>query len=645
MPLHSGHTYLTLFLVEHLVSRTSKAPPFFGNNTRSLSIPGTKILKLYQAQLIPSSPFPKQNQCNKLLATMTDNNKHVHALHGAMNTNNKEGDMTQRDTMQDTPTIAIASNPTFIQNQISIQRSPSATQLQASALSRSLSVKSNGSKSDATLTPPGISAQQSNKERGRLRGDSDSSSSEALTTCSLKKTDSSATNRSLRSVRSNKSVRSVHGIGVMPFGTLRVHSPSPTRPPKPEIQNYLKNGDVIIIRDIPVGCIVGCDMVSFTIKEKERFEGFKDLPSGTHFIWGGSDEASARVGFWLMLSRKSSEEFGDVFVKRWDSYIETLTEEVSAAEFRIQKNGIPEIHDKLLSHAHLNQAENMSSISIKPELWLRLTSMMKGALLTKITGSAWNNWQVASSHDYKRPKPSGKPDNTMDYSKDEVLCFVFPRDTRTFSLASTGRERTEQAMDSSSHVTAIISDRCSFEDSDEIIGELQFCYVTGMMLGNVACMEQWGIIVKVVFRAFKLILDLPRFMERFIRAVHAQFAYDEAGLSGSILDNDPNIADDLKRILITFKARLNEKLLGQGSYLTDEQITVGKAFEEMELYLWKWNWDLRSNYVRTGKVQLEDGEMVDAELSDFEDEDERGEFAPAIVDLDETGRERDRVAL
>lgn len=39
------------------------------------------------------------------------------------------------------------------------------------------------------------------------------------------------------------------------------------------------------------------------------------------------------------------------------------------------------------------------------------------------------------------------------------------------------------------------------------------------------------------------------------------------------------------------------------------------------------------------QVQLEDGEFVDAELKDFEAEDERGEFAPQVVELDEQGRE------
>ncbi len=73
--------------------------------------------------------------------------------------------------------------------------------------------------------------------------------------------------------------------------------------------------------------------------------------------------------------------------------------------------------------------------------------------------------------------------------------------------------------------------------------------------------------------------------------------------------------------------------------MTDEQKQVGEAFEALESWLWKWGWDLRGNYLRSGKIQLEDGELVDAELKDFEAEDERGEYAPVIVDLEEDGRE------
>src|SRR5206468_309365 len=102
---------------------------------------------------------------------------------------------------------------------------------------------------------------------------------------------------------------------------------------------------------------------------------------------------------------------------------------------------------------------------------------------------------------------------------------------------------------------------------------------------------------------------------------------------------DVYLQDELKVILTVFKSRLKEQLLETGANLTDEQRNVGEAFEAFESLLWKWGWDLRGNYLRSGKIQLEDGEFVDAELKEFADEDERGEFAPVVVDLDENGRE------
>jgi A1 cistron-splicing factor AAR2 len=153
-------------------------------------------------------------------------------------------------------------------------------------------------------------------------------------------------------------------------------------------------------------------------------------------------------------------------------------------------------------------------------------------------------------------------------------------------------------------------------------------------------MEQWAHIVKTMFRAFDLVLQMPEFVRKFIEAVHAQFTYDDEGLEGSILDHDPNLSEDLKLILTTFKARLNEMLLERGSSITKEQTAVGTAFGELETLLWKWEWDLRANYVRSGKYQTEDGQWIDAELKEFQAEDERGEYAPAMVELDEDGREK-----
>jgi A1 cistron-splicing factor AAR2 len=569
---------------------------------------------------------------------------------------------------------ATKTDPTFMQNQISIQRSPTTAQSHVFALHRQLSTKSNGSL-DPSLQS-GIAGILANNEedqdvRGRGRVDSDSNIVESTSNCSLTKSSSTATDKSaksvhsIKSVRSVRSVRSVHAVGSYPLGSLRVHSPSPTRRDA-NTHPCLKSGDVVIVRDMSPGSVFGCDATSVTIKNTGDFYGVRDLPPGAHFVWGGTNVSSSRNGFWIMSAKRASDEFGEVHVKHWNTYDEILEEEVSTAEVRIQKEHLPEIFETLKAYSignggqaiPPNQAVHGKSLLYAKDcnIWHYLTSCMKGALLSRITGYEWNKWQVSSNHDCKPPvTESHRTEESLEYRKDEVLDFVFPKVNRTFSESTFGRERTEQAMDTSAHVMGIVTRHCSYEDSDEIIGELQFCYITGMTLGNAACQEQWANIVKVLFRAYNLALDNPVFFRKVIESIHAQFIYDDGGFDSSILDHDSGLEDELKLLLITFKSRLNELLLAQGSHITGDQSEVGRAFEELESWLWKWGWDLRGNYVRSGKIQLEDGEFVDAELKDFEAEDERGghniilkastannftgEYAPVVVEFDEEGRE------
>lgn len=543
----------------------------------------------------------------------------------------------------------IKSDPTFMQNQISIQRSPSTTQIQVSALSRQLSIKSNGSQSPQIKSAIAgvLATNEEQEQRGRGREDSDSSIVDGVQGYhlnSLKRSDSIATNKSNQS---NKSVRSVHAVGSYPLGSLRVHSPSPVRK---NIDNheFLKSGDVVIVGDMTPGSIFGIDTMCISIKSAGEFDGIRDIPSGAHFIWGGTTNLSARNGFWIMSAKRASDELGEIHVKHWNAYDEILEEQHIAAEARIQKQGLPEIFEKLKPYS-LGGGQAMP----KPQgvlgksrlyaedsnLWRHLTSCLKGVLLSRITGHAWNKWQVSSNHDRKAPAGASFR-SEEDYRNDEVLSFVFPKSSRTFSENSVGRERTEQVLDTSAYIMSIVVGSCSYEDSDEIIGELQFCYITGMTLGNIACQEQWANIVKVLFRAYKLALDYPIFFRKAIEAVHAQLIYDESGYDSSILDHDAGLEDELKIIFTTFKSRLNEQLLAKGSHLTDDQNEVGKAFEELESWLWKWGWDLRGNYVRSGKLQLEDGEIVDAELKDFEAEDERGKPSPIPKERSNTDRIR-----
>lgn len=83
---------------------------------------------------------------------------------------------------------------------------------------------------------------------------------------------------------------------------------------------------MFVVRDIPVGIVFGYDTRSFTIKEMGHFDGVKTLPPGAHLFWASSDVTSLRTGFWVLVNKKESEEYGETFIRRWDAYSETLDE-------------------------------------------------------------------------------------------------------------------------------------------------------------------------------------------------------------------------------------------------------------------------------------------------------------------------------
>jgi A1 cistron-splicing factor AAR2 len=247
-------------------------------------------------------------------------------------------DMESDDAFCVTPLSANASdidqsatptNATFMQNHASIQRSSSTTISQASALSRTLSTKSTGSL-EPTPTPPtitGILEDDERTGRGRARGTSTSSLIDATSAVTLNKSPSTSSGKSVASVKSTKSVRSVTAVGSYPLGSLRIHSPSPTRE-APESHKFLKSGDALVIRDMPIGALFGYDTRGFSINAEEPFEGLRSIPPGAHLVWGGANHQSLRTGFWIMTSKKTSEELGEILVKRWDKESECL-EEVS----------------------------------------------------------------------------------------------------------------------------------------------------------------------------------------------------------------------------------------------------------------------------------------------------------------------------
>ncbi|KAH6661061.1 AAR2 protein [Truncatella angustata] len=485
--------------------------------------------------------------------------------------------------------------------------------------------------------------------------------SQAITQLHRRSTDSPG-------LASLKSVDSVPVTGVYPLGSLRINEPedekdldmgpaTPLTVPDgtPDLVDkhveMLEGGDVFILDDLPSSFTVGCDTISFSTTQ--QFLGFRDIPPGAHLIWVSPLEStSIRSGYWLITQEKEDTTPGTVHVKQWDNFNEVLGDPATNAEEMFQKQRLGHIFAKLApyhfkastsavsSPGRAVGADPLPSFLSSTTIWQHLTSAIQPPLLDRLASSQKRAWPVNTS-DRIVGETNLLEESRLYPSSAAQLKFSFPMDQRLFDPSAEGSERTQQALDPTSWVISHI------EDEDALLGEIQFAFLTGMHLGNYSCLEQWWYYTTlIVFRSYRLAIERPGLVLRLMQNFHAQLAYNERYLEGSsILDTMPQNAKQLQKALTVYKSRLNEQLLSLGDRCTEEQSAVGEAFLSLESWLWRFGWDLRGDYVRSGKVMLEDGEIVDAELSDFEDEDERGDYAAAVVELDENGRPTDLVAV
>ncbi|KAI0850891.1 AAR2 protein-domain-containing protein [Daldinia vernicosa] len=465
----------------------------------------------------------------------------------------------------------------------------------------------------------------------------------------------------LRSVKQSKSVESLPSIGTLPLGSLRITGPRENsdldtplttpdvvmEPPLDSGHTFPTGGDVLILDDLPAGFTIGCDTMSFSTKKP--FPGFRDIPAGAHLIWVAPSElTSSRSAYWIVTPKRQEWEHGEVYVKQWDKFNEVLSDPASQAEDRFQKEALQQIFSSLSSYQlrattsgvilapPSRDTEHLSSFLNNENIWSQLTSAINADLLNRITGKTQRSWQI-TTQDSVAGETTLAEEARLYASGKSQLRFTFPMNAPLISPKASGQERTRQALDPTPFVLETLENR----KLEDLAGELSFAFLSGMHLGNYSCLEQWWFYTThLIFRCYTLATAQPQLARRLIQTFHAQLVYNDRHLEGDVLEMMPSNARKLQRSLTTYASRLDELFEALGDDVTPDQHLVRDAFSDLEAWLnSRLGWDLRAEYLRAGSLMLEDGEMVSAEMSDFEDEDERGEFAPVVVQLDGGGKE------
>lgn len=395
-----------------------------------------------------------------------------------------------------------------------------------------------------------------------------------------------------------------------------------------------------LLLDLPEKALGGIDLLSFTVTP--RFLGIKDLPVGFHFLFTASTSSlSVRHGAWIHVQATGLRNTGpaDLFIKKWDAATESLVPETDAARVLHWRANLGSIWREGLTPYRQSATDPKSN---KPEYerndWRQLTDCISQALLGRVLGGAdpdhWTLTSASSAAVDVDDIPGIEAANGR--SLDERELFFLPVDLKqTWREGATGRERTEAAQDRSWYLAELARNHCAQGDWDEVLGELEFCFLMVLTLNNYSCLEQWRRLLSLLLTCKAVVAEKPDFFVMFIATLKLQLQHCDDVEGGGLFDLSDEGATFLRALIVRFKRTLDE-LPGNGKQ------DVMDEFDDLQDYLrdahgWRFDQGL---YMRSGTVTLEDGEEIDMDDMTFDEDDEEGDYAPQVVDAADLSAEQ-----
>ena len=424
----------------------------------------------------------------------------------------------------------------------------------------------------------------------------------------------------------------------------------------------------ITIEDLPRSALLGINLVALSFnppaqggssRSMERSpstsQTITNLSPGTHFLYASATGShSLRTGIWLTIP-----DDGRPFARAWawdpehERLVDASVPRNSGALTRHDGPGVLDYRELLTKAAQpaaalsatgppLRLTDEMPPrpLTIAAADWPALVSHVSPAVLARLTGRA-EAWPVttAASGPQDRDVIPGLDAWEAESARDEELHFLGIDLRRTWVDGAVGAERTRDARDRSAAVERIV-DRCEGPGADggvaegrevwgtSVLGEMQACFVLVLTLANYSCMEEWRRILGLILTCRELVLRREGFFLEFLKVLGLQLRHFD-DVDGGLFDlGDSGSENYLKVLLRGFRKMLNQEIeASQGNDLRE-------AMRDLEDWLMDaWNWQLGDSVLKRGMVQLEDGENVELEVNGVDEDEERGEYAPVVVDL------------
>lgn len=396
------------------------------------------------------------------------------------------------------------------------------------------------------------------------------------------------------------------------------------------VMDEIPENAIVLLLDLPPSAFCGIDLLSFT--SSVRFKGIKGLPTGWHFLFTGVNSSlSLRHGVWFFVEKQNTYQLApQLFVFRWNAQREELCREQDQSEVSRWRANLGSLWRQNLSpyrqsveSSHQSDQENGE----KGCEWSRLTDCIAKQLLSKILGdSEQHYWTINSASSASRDLDSipGLSNEETEENREKDLGFLPINLKQTWRDGAIGRERTEAAQDRSWAFVQLTQNDCA--EPADILGEFQFCFLMILTLNNNSCLEQWRRLLTLILTCKTAALKQATFFEHFLRCLKLQLKHCQDA-EGGLLDLSDSEGSLLKSLLSRFRQDLD-------GYAGQEKLEVMDALDDLDDYLGdQYGWPMHGSHVRSGMIDLEDGERVEMDLNGVDEEDETGEYAPTVVDL------------
>lgn len=391
----------------------------------------------------------------------------------------------------------------------------------------------------------------------------------------------------------------------------------------------------IIFLDLPPKTFVGIDLLSFS--SSPNFRGISEVPAGLHFVYSGIDASvSIRHGRWLNIEPDTQ------CVLQWsgaDESLSLLPSDGSSAQRALAALS-PSRSQNLITYPALeaaaaNARSNGETIpagaSDSASAWPSLMNHVSSGTISRITptGALTSVSSAAADSDAENIPGLSRSEVISALPADSAMKLLPINLKQTWHDGDIGGVRTERARDRSWYLGKIVEGlghgQARHVGAREVLGEMQVCFAMVVILANWSCLEGWKRILGLALSCRTALGEVEGWFVEVVKVLRVQLGRVE-DVEGGVFELREEAASAwLRDLLKKFRGNV-EDVLGAGSKLEAEL----KGLEEMMRE--NYGWELGQGLLKRGMVQLEDGEMVEVSLDDADEDEERGDWAPVVVE-------------